>query len=45
MIVTHCGSAIVGSNEAYARTKLRTLEHKYRVKVEIARDAMELVPR
>jgi len=45
MIVTHCGSAIVGSTEAASRKKLRVLASKYGVKVEIAHDGMEVVLR
>lgn len=42
MIVTHCGSAIVGGNEKDVRTKLQRLGHKYGVRIEIAHDGMGL---
>ena len=45
MIVTHCGSAIVGGNEAHVRTKLQALEHSYSVGIEVAHDGMDLVLR
>ena len=45
MIVTHCGSAIVGGNKRYVETKLRSLGQKYGVRVEIAHDGKELLMR
>jgi phosphoribosyl 1,2-cyclic phosphodiesterase len=45
MIVTHCGSAIVGGNKRYVRRKLQGLGHKYGVSVEIAHDGMKLLLR
>jgi hypothetical protein len=42
MIVTHCGSAIVGGNKRYVQKKLQSLGQKYGVRVEIAQDGMEL---
>ena len=45
MIVTHCGSAIVGGNKRYVRRKLQSLGHKYGVRVEIAHDGMKLLLR
>ena len=45
MIVTHCGSAIVGGNKRCVEKKLQSLAHKYGVRVEIAHDGMELLLR
>jgi hypothetical protein len=45
MIVTHCGSAIVRSDERQVKAKLRLLAEKRGVEVEIARDGMECVVR
>lgn len=45
MIVTHCGSAIVRGTGAAVRKKLRALEDKYGVKVQIAHDGMDVVLR
>jgi phosphoribosyl 1,2-cyclic phosphodiesterase len=45
MIVTHCGSAIVGGNEECVKEKLQSLGHKYGVAIEIAHDGMDLVLR
>ena len=45
MIVTHCGSAIVGGNKRYVQRKLQGLGHKYGVRVEIAHDGMNLLMR
>ena len=45
MIVTHCGSAIVGGNKRYVQRKLQGLGHKYGVSVEIAHDGMKLLLR
>ncbi|HXV85017.1 MAG TPA: MBL fold metallo-hydrolase [Candidatus Binatia bacterium] len=43
MIVTHCGSAIVGGNKRDVQKKLEGLGYKYGVRVEIAHDGMDLV--
>jgi phosphoribosyl 1,2-cyclic phosphodiesterase len=43
MIVTHCGSAIVASNEEDVGTMLENLESKYGVPIEVAHDGMEIV--
>ena len=45
MIVTHCGSAIVRSDERQVKAKLRLLAEKRGIEVEIARDGMECVVR
>ena len=45
MIVTHCGSAIVGGNEVHVRIKLESLGHSYGVRIEVAHDGMDLVLR
>jgi phosphoribosyl 1,2-cyclic phosphodiesterase len=45
MIVTHCGSAIVKSNEEDVKTVLESLGNKYGIRVEIAHDGMEIVLR
>ncbi len=41
MIVTHCGSDIVGGDEGKAAATIRKLAHEHGVEVEIARDGME----
>jgi hypothetical protein len=43
--VTHCGSAIVKSNEEDVKTVLESLGNKYGIRVEIAHDGMEIVLR
>lgn len=43
MIVTHCGSAIVASNEEDVGRMLENLESKYGVPIEVAHDGMEIV--
>jgi hypothetical protein len=43
MIVTHCGSAIVGGDERRVARKLRRLAEDRGLEVEIARDGMEYV--
>lgn len=45
MIVTHCGSAIVGGNKGDVQRKFQSLGHEYGVRVEIAHDGMELLLR
>ena len=45
MIMTHCGSAIVGGNKRYVQRNLQGLGHKYGVRVEIAHDGMKLLLR
>jgi phosphoribosyl 1,2-cyclic phosphodiesterase len=45
MIVTHCGSAIVGGNKRYVEKKLQSLGHKYGVNVKIVHDGMNLTLR
>ncbi|HEY7321024.1 MAG TPA: MBL fold metallo-hydrolase [Candidatus Binatia bacterium] len=42
MIVTHCGSAIVGGSERDVQRKLQSLGEKYGVRVKIAHDGMNL---
>jgi phosphoribosyl 1,2-cyclic phosphodiesterase len=43
MIVTHCGSAIVGGNKGDVQRKLQSLADKYGIRVKIAVDGMELL--
>jgi phosphoribosyl 1,2-cyclic phosphodiesterase len=43
VIITHCGSAIVGSDEERTGAKLQRLAQKHGLKIQIARDGMELV--
>jgi hypothetical protein len=45
MIITHCGSAIVGRDEQSVGVKLKRLGHKCGVSIQIAHDGMELVLR
>jgi hypothetical protein len=45
MIVTHCGSAIVGGNKKDVQRKLQSLADKYGIRVKIADDGMELLLR
>ncbi len=45
MIVTHCGSGIVGGNQARVGSKLQSLGQSYGVKIQVAHDGMELVVR
>jgi hypothetical protein len=43
MIVTHCGSAIVGGDERRVVRKLQRLAEERGIEVGIARDGMEYV--
>ena len=43
MIVTHCGSAILGGNKRVVQRKLQSLAQDYGVRVKIAHDGMDLV--
>ena len=43
MIVTHCGSAIVASDEEGVRTMFENLESEYGVPIQVAHDGMEIV--
>lgn len=45
MIVTHCGSAIVGADERKVKAQLRSLARERGVEVELAYDGMERVLR
>ncbi len=45
MIVTHCGSAIVGGNETKVRSKLQRLGQSYGVRIGVAHDGMNLLLR
>ncbi len=45
MIITHCGSDIVGNDEREVGAELRRLAAEGGVAVEIAHDGMELVLR